>query len=1415
MKKSNALFFLILFCFISVFGQNKLFSDLKKDSVVRLDPQQQQFDYTPGELIVKFRDEISIRFIKSGGVLLTGISSLDSLMNKHRIQEGEKLFPNEKKLKTKQILTAINGSTFERPSLHNIFKLKLKSVGNLFEIIKSFEEDTANVVYAEPNYILSVTDDKPLSPILSETEIKTLYGPIRKSKTENQISSPPNDPLFADQWYIPAINADAVWEQTTGTTNQIIAILDTGVDWLHPDLQNKIWNNIDEIPDNGQDDDGNGKVDDVRGWDWINHDNNPIDDNSHGTHVAGIAAAETNNGIGMAGVNWNAQIMPLKVFQSSGRGDAATISQAIIYASNKGATVINMSFGSYAHSLSMQDALANAYANTLLVAAAGNDGRCIGPGTGCAAFFPAALSFVLGVQSPEAGFSNFDQDGPTFSRYPELWNYEIKAPGTNVISTIPGGRYRIYQGTSMATPLISGALCLYRQLIPPDEETHEFMWVKLIQAIDFWLDLELALTIEPIPEIWFLNNVMVDTLANADRDGRVDAGEQVQLWFKARNTGGQVDSVFWKIRLGEFEDPTTCQIIKNTSFIGSISPYATRTSENDPMLFYISPDVAHGRDITFELLSWYKGSADTVRNMFVFTPENGEELSGVLDSQRILTPNKLYLVSNSFKVGVNGHLIIKPGVKILIYPGKPIVVSGKLTAIGKPDSLILFEAYVPPAQGWSDWVNGAINYRNDPSIWNVLEYCKFDRISWVINSDNYMNPPTVMNCIFNTSEFGVGIVDSLINNKVFNNAAKDVLYSCSYAAYNNFIGPSTSSSYYYNDGINYAIYGMFPIYYNNFINFSMPPAGFSEITDPERKNCWISEYSKPRKIWDGTFYRESQIILNKFQTYYGSTADFQRIQYQYWGTSDSSKIEGFITDFLENPNWPRAVFNPILVSPPDSCHGLVWKVLVNGIDPQDEQLDALGVGQQRFDVYFNRPMDTTFTPNLGFGVRYPFSSNAVDENPSWSTDGRIWTAYKNIKLYTGDGINRIRVSEARDMEGWEIPIEDMRFEFLISAAESSSLDFMAQPGLGKVDLEWNNIGIEDLLGFNMYRMEHINDTTLTQPDLANDILIIDTVFTDYDVTPNKKYYYFYKVVRTNFAESDSSRVVSATPYTSSLGDANGDLDVNILDLTTIVAYILEQDPEPFLMDAADVNYDGQINVLDIISIVQLISGTKSSVSGIVEVNDIPAYIYLNDGLIQLKSDNQIAAMQFELEGDKLESIRLFSMLEGFEFSYGIVNGKLLGIIYSFTGNLIPGGLQDIIRIENSTENLTWGEIFGGDLSGNYVNIYTEKEAGIEELIFSENDIQVHPNPFNTLITLNYQIKENSLVNIDIYNIKGQKAKTLKSLPQSTGQYEIFWDGTNMNNQPLASGIYFCRIIVRPVSGDEVFIKDVKLVKINN
>lgn len=1376
MKKS--LFLTLIFCAVSLIAQEKADRFTSGSNDQTRDPRMDQMNYVSNEILVKFKDETSIS--AASKIKAAGISGVDQVLQKYEITSLERLFPGEKKPTRSKVMRAPNGAELKVPALDKIYRVTVPNTEtplaqpvNIHQIIEELKA-LPEIEYAEPNYIYSIDQLQPIGPELTADDLARMQNNKQKSSSTAVV---PNDPLYPQQWYIPAVKADLVWEQTTGDTTQVIAILDTGVDWTHPDLTNKIWRNWGEIPDNGIDDDGNGLIDDYMGWDYINNDNNPMDDNSHGTHVAGIAAAEANNGIGIAGVNWHAKIMPIKVFQSSGRGDAATITKGIIYAAQKRATVINMSFGSYARSMVMEDALANAYATTLLVAAAGNDGMDIGDCCpNCGPFFPAAFSFVLGVQAPEASFSNVDCTGPTFSNSSTLNNYEMKAPGTNIISTIPKGSYRVYQGTSMAAPIVSGALSLYRKLISYDDETNEFMWVKLIQATEQYLNIHKALTLIPKPEVWFLNKVMVDTLGTSDRDGRVDAGERIQLWFRARNTGGQVDSVYWKIRLAEFEDTTTCKIIKPTSFIGSISPYATRTSENDPMMLDISPNVAHGRDITFDLLSWFKGATDTLVQKFVLTPENGEELFGVLDTEKTLYPDRLYLVNQSFKVGVDGTLIIKPGTKILFYPGRTIPVGGRLVANGKPDSLIVFESYTPPN---SYGITGTVfSFRNDRGlIRNKLSYCRFENIGdFALSSDNYMNPASASNCIFNV--YGIGIVDSLVNNNchfLINSVGNTgSIYQHSIAIKNNFIAPSTTKDYYMNDGLTHVSFGG-EYMYNNIINYSIPER---EWANPLMQNAWISEYSKPIRQWNSTYYQDATQIFTKYYTNYDfSVADFKKVQHQYWGTSDSTKIEGFIQDFMENASSPRAKFQPYLNAPPEECHGIVWKVLVNDKDAQDEIVEPVGVGKQRFDVYFNRPMDKTVIPNVSFGVRYPFSSNAVNEDGEWSEDGRIYTVYKTIKLTSGDGINRIRVVGAKDLEGWEIPTEDMRFEFLIDAAGSASLDFMATPGLGKVALEWNHNDLEDGLGYNMYRMEHINDSTLTQPVIINSSLITDTLYTDFSVAPNKKYYYYYKILRTNMAETDSSRVVSAIPFTASKGDANGDLSVNVLDITTIVAHLLNNNPQPFITEAADVNGDSQINVLDIVGVVNLVLNVQQNALGIAMNKQVDLYMQ-NDTLFA-DSNVDIGAIQFDFTGiDNFEDIEVLDALKAFESGNSFTNDTLRVIFYSMTGKSInPGQAIPLLKLKAGSliNEVIMGEPSGSSVEVNYIksripDITDNMNQNIAELG------QNYPNPVNGYTTIPVRIYEpvDEMV-LRVTNMLGQEVEAIRLSNPVTGENLINWN----------------------------------------
>ena len=270
----------------------------------------------------------------------------------------------------------------------------------------------------------------------------------------------PNDPSFGSLWGLANrgaqggtanadINATRAWDFGT-STNVVIAEIDTGVDYRHQDLAANIWTNTGEIAGNGIDDDHDGYVDDTRGWDFANNDNDPMDDNGHGTHVAGTIGAIGNNGLGVTGVAWSAKIMPLKFLDKNGSGAISDAIEAINYARVKGAKVINASWGGGGFSSALQSAISQFQnAGGIFVAAAGNEAS----NNATVASYPANYSGVISV-----GASTRNDTLASFSNYGT--NVQIVAPGQSILSTLPNNSYGTLSGTSMATPHVSGAIAL-------------------------------------------------------------------------------------------------------------------------------------------------------------------------------------------------------------------------------------------------------------------------------------------------------------------------------------------------------------------------------------------------------------------------------------------------------------------------------------------------------------------------------------------------------------------------------------------------------------------------------------------------------------------------------------------------------------------------------------------------------------------------------------------------------------------------------------------------------------------------------------------------------------------------------------------------------------------------------------------
>jgi len=256
--------------------------------------------------------------------------------------------------------------------------------------------------------------------------------------------------LGGSNWGRDMVNAPEVWAHGYTGQGVVVAVVDTGVDYNHPDLSGNIWNNSREIPGNNLDDDGNGFVDDVRGWDFVGNDNNPMDENEHGTHVAGIIAAR-DDGAGITGVAPNATIMPVRVLDASGSGSYANVAAGIRYAVDNGANVINLSL-SGGFSSDIQSAVEYAAQhNVVVVMAAGNSGNGQ-PG------FPANLADQWGISVGAVDSNDHIASFSNRAGIPPL-NYVV-APGVDVLSTTPNNTYQSLSGTSMATPHVAGVVAL-------------------------------------------------------------------------------------------------------------------------------------------------------------------------------------------------------------------------------------------------------------------------------------------------------------------------------------------------------------------------------------------------------------------------------------------------------------------------------------------------------------------------------------------------------------------------------------------------------------------------------------------------------------------------------------------------------------------------------------------------------------------------------------------------------------------------------------------------------------------------------------------------------------------------------------------------------------------------------------------
>lgn len=386
-----------------------LFICLLEYPISVLSQETKKLEYVPGELLVKFHSGVSRHLAQAT----------------HR-SLGSKIIKRFRRI--------------------NVDQIKVPDGWCIEDAIAIYRIDP-DVEYVEPNYI------RRAYRIPNDPYFDMLWGLHNTGQTGGT--------LDAD------IDAPEAWETQTVCISVVIAVLDTGADLDHEDLTDNIWNNTGEDWDNGNpgnndlDDDGNGKIDDYYGWDFVNNDNDPDDDNAqdyHGTHVTGITAAKGNNGLGITGVCWSASLMPLKILDAEGIGDVAHEIEAINYAIDNGAKSINASFGSTGYSLTEYNAIKSARdAGLLFVAAAGNNGdgdQGFGWDNDMAGqeIYPASydLDNIISVAA-----TDHNDDLASWSNY-GYTSVDVAAPGVGIYSTRAGDSYQ-----NLVRNLYGSASCLW------------------------------------------------------------------------------------------------------------------------------------------------------------------------------------------------------------------------------------------------------------------------------------------------------------------------------------------------------------------------------------------------------------------------------------------------------------------------------------------------------------------------------------------------------------------------------------------------------------------------------------------------------------------------------------------------------------------------------------------------------------------------------------------------------------------------------------------------------------------------------------------------------------------------------------------------------------------------------------------
>lgn len=970
-----------------------------------------------------------------------------------------------------------------------------------------------------------------------------------------------DNPNYDDQVNLGLSNIPNGWTHNGkapgGSPDVVVAVIDTGVDYNHLDLRNNIWINTAEIPDNGKDDDGNGYIDDIYGWDCVGNDKDPMDDNGHGTHVAGIIAAE-NNKEGGIGVAYNCKVMVLKAGNSSGYFNNSDIAEAIQYAYMNGASVINMSFGGSNISIAVEEALENAYNTCVLVAAAGNDGAC--NNLACrecdkvGVSYPAALPYVIGVMSTDkdgkllSSFSNYDHNP-----YDSI-EYEVYAVGEGVGSTWPSNKYACLNGTSMAAPTVAGIAALLRSYYS-DREVYSTKFIQsqivntgtvnpynaLLKATDrahSVADVKEALTKLPKPFVNLYDYYIDDSIAiySANNgNGVIDAGETVRLYISLHNRGGVASNVNVSIDTDRgmgMTDPYFT-FVNPTMQLSDIGTYSVRESGDKYFEIIVDEKCPNAYLVDFNIRFTYTNGLDandkTVyeddgKQKAQFNVSKGYLLPATIDKDTVYTADKLYIVGQNVVIPQGVTVTFEAGCQIQFHDGREyynspeIMVYGTLIFDGAKDDMIyifpsealphftckisydtgskISAKYVKSINLNTYYTNTASQSRGNACFYNSSFEYSMEHRTYIFNAGGIYSEVHYLS--------GIDFDRCYIN---WENAELAILTVLN--LYNSFLAVSAtgSSKVYVEDSV------------TNNVFYSAYNASLGSVS-----SIILGEYSRGTTIENNFFLSKSNTNsrdLMKISNYCGPSVQLD------WKNNTFSKAyqtyaSQLISGYYDSTGTPTVDVYDTLADA-----SLLWPhvVSVEMFDKDGDPITTVGREEIKVRVTFNRAMDTTQDTFLTFGTIEPYADYRIDGE--WVSD-TVWEGSYTLKAQIENGQNFLKVNNACAKEDTTKTVfgEYQLHEFTIDTTAAMSMNLQAVAKANGIELTFAQDDYDTLLGYNIYRADS-KDGNYVKLNPAI-LLPTDEKFLDENAEPGKTYWYTYTVVLTDFTESNPAGKVVAT-----------------------------------------------------------------------------------------------------------------------------------------------------------------------------------------------------------------------------------------------------------------------------------------------